>query len=101
MKDAVDTSFKGKESRWKKYQLQKSEEVQEEKEEKVTQPGWVKLRENVDLDEMAHKLMSGQGLNTEETLATAAAELIQRCTGIKKVPKLKEADKQEDLKEKQ
>ena len=49
---------------------------------------WMQMRENLDLDKIAHKLMSGAGLNTEEILAAAGPELVQRCTGIKRVPKI-------------
>jgi len=48
----------------------------------------MKMRENLDLDKIAHKLMTGGTLNAEEVLATAGPELVQRCTGIKRVPKI-------------
>ena len=42
-----------------------------------------------------HKLVSGERLSVEETMVTAVAELIQQCTGVKEVPKIREIDQAE------
>lgn len=56
----------------------------EEEDEAKSIPFWMQMRENLDVDKIAHKVMSGERLNPEEILASVGAEIVQRCTGIKK-----------------
>lgn len=68
----------------------KKGKAKEEEDESKNVPVWMKMRENLDLDRIVHKLMNGEGLNAEEILASAKPEFVQRCTGITKVPKINE-----------
>ncbi|KAF8435229.1 hypothetical protein BGX38DRAFT_1333327 [Terfezia claveryi] len=68
--------------RKKRIKEKPEEKKNKEIEEVKNVPIWMQMRENLDLDKIAHKLISSGGLNPEEILATAGPELVQRCTGI-------------------